>query len=187
MRCFVVEEQMSTATMINLSGTALEQDFEEIFRQHYRFVFRTAYGITGCSQDAEDVVQTVFLKLLQRDVPPDIRNAPKAYLYRAAVNLSLNIVRSRKRHPVTGDVESLEVSARTDEANQDEIQRLLIDAMMQLKQGAVEILILRYEHNYSDAQIAKTLGRSRGAIAVMLHRSRARLKKLLRATPGESL
>jgi DNA-directed RNA polymerase specialized sigma24 family protein len=42
------------------------------------------------------------------------------------------------------------------------------------------VLILRYEHNYSDAEIARLLGKSRGAVALMLYRARARLKRLLR-------
>jgi DNA-directed RNA polymerase specialized sigma24 family protein len=49
----------------------------------------------------------------------------------------------------------------------------------------VEMLILRYEHNYSDAEIGKLLGKSRGVIAVTLYRARARLKKLVRASSGE--
>jgi DNA-directed RNA polymerase specialized sigma24 family protein len=40
-------------------------------------------------------------------------------------------------------------------------------------------------HEYSDAEIAKLLGTSRGTIAVSLYRSRAHLKKLLRASLGE--
>jgi len=47
----------------------------------------------------------------------------------------------------------------------------------------VEILILHYEHDYSDAQIGKLLGTSRGVIAVTLYRARARLKKLLGEKP----
>jgi DNA-directed RNA polymerase specialized sigma24 family protein len=42
-------------------------------------------------------------------------------------------------------------------------------------------------HDYSDAEIAKLLGTSRGTIAVSLYRSRAQLKKLLRRTLGENL
>ena len=58
------------------------------------------------------------------------------------------------------------------------------DVIAQVKPRAVEILILHYEHDYSDAQIAHMLGTSRGTIAVTLYRTRARLKKLLsRAIP----
>src|SRR2546425_432149 len=42
-----------------------------------------------------------------------------------------------------------------------------------------EMLVLCYDHGYSDAQIADMLGRTRGAVAVTLHRARARLKELM--------
>jgi RNA polymerase sigma factor (sigma-70 family) len=58
----------------------------------------------------------------------------------------------------------------------------LSDALAQLNPRAVEILILRYEHDYSDAEIARILGKSRGAIALTLFRARARLKALLRTS-----
>jgi RNA polymerase sigma factor (sigma-70 family) len=61
----------------------------------------------------------------------------------------------------------------------EQLQRRLSDALAQLKPRAVEILILRYEHDYSDAEIARILGKSRGAIALTLFRARARLKVLL--------
>jgi RNA polymerase sigma-70 factor (ECF subfamily) len=172
---------MSTATIHSASGEALAQEFEEIFREHYQLVYRTAFSVTGSRQDAEDVLQTIFLRLLQREVPPDLRRSPKAYLYRAAVNLSLNAIRSRKRRSVTDDdVENLETPDReAGSSSDDDIQRSLLDAIARLKPRAVEILILRYEHNYSDAEIAKMLGKSRGTIAVTLYRARARLKKLL--------
>jgi RNA polymerase sigma factor (sigma-70 family) len=51
--------------------------------------------------------------------------------------------------------------------------------MSQLHPGAVEMLVLRYEHGYSDAEIAKLLGKSRGVVAVGLYRARAKLRKLL--------
>jgi RNA polymerase sigma-70 factor (ECF subfamily) len=170
------------------SGEGLSQEFDELFREHFQFVYCTAYTVTGSRQDAEDVVQTIFLRLIRRDVPPSLRDGPKAYLYRAAVNESLNIIRSRKRHELTDDMERLEaLSPPAADNPDDELQRSVVEAMAQLNPLAVEILILRYEHNHSDAEIAKMLGKSRGTIAVTLYRARARLKKLLRAALGDKL
>ena len=39
------------------------QDFDRLFREHYRMVYHTAYGVLGNTYDAEDVAQTVFLRL----------------------------------------------------------------------------------------------------------------------------
>ena len=177
---------MSIATVPRASE-ALAAEFEEIFREHCQLVYRTAYTITGNHQDAEDVLQSIFLKLLERESHPDLATNPRAYLYRAAVNSSLKTIRSRKRRRLTdGEVEELEAPAPVVEAGPDEkMRRSLRKAIARLKPRAVEILILRYEHDYSDAEIAKMLGKSRGVIAVTLYRARARLKKLLHVPSGE--
>jgi RNA polymerase sigma-70 factor (ECF subfamily) len=171
---------MATAAMSDLIGKHLTQEFEELFRAHYQLVYRTAYGITGRTEDAEDVLQTVFLRLLRRGSPPDLQRNPKGYLYRAAVNLSLTTIQSRQRHVLTEDMESFESPANPAPTGpHEQLQRRLSVALAQLNPRAVEILILRYEHDYSDAEIARILGKSRGAIALTLFRARARLKALL--------
>jgi DNA-directed RNA polymerase specialized sigma24 family protein len=150
---------MSSVTVASVTNSRWTEDFEQIFREHAQMIYRTAFSVTRSRQDAEDVVQTLFLRLLRLGVPKGAQENAHAYLYRAAVNLSLNAVRLRARH----------VS----------LQHRLIESMTQLSPRDVEMLILRYEHNYSDAQIAKVLGKSRGAVAVMLYRARRRLKRLV--------
>lgn len=165
---------------------ALEQGFEGLFREHYRTVYRTAYGVLGCAQDAEDVAQTVFLRLLRAAPAREMAKNPGAYLYRAAVNEALNLVRSRRRQVLTADPERYEAPpGGRDPESPDEIHRRLYEAVAELSRGAAEILILRYVHGCSDAEIAKRLGTSRGTIAVSLYRSRARLRRLMSASsPG---
>jgi RNA polymerase sigma-70 factor, ECF subfamily len=177
---------MSIAAVPSVAGEALATEFEALFREHYELVYRTAYSVTGNRSDAEDVLQTIFLRLFRR-LPADFDRNPKGYLYRAAINLSLNIVRSRKPQAPAEDLEQLPAPFETAPPGPDDaIRRALLDAIAQLNPRAVEILILRYEHEYSDAQIARMLGTSRGTIAVTLYRTRARLKKLLsQAIPEE--
>jgi RNA polymerase sigma-70 factor (ECF subfamily) len=167
-------------------GEPFAQEFEEIFEENYTLVYRTAYGVTGRAEDAEDVVQTIFLRLLQREHPRDLLKNPKGYLYRAAVNLSLTIVQRRRRRALTEESEDLAASIPARASSRaEELHRKLYEAIAQLQPKAADILILRYLHNYSDAEIAKLLATSRGVIAVTLYRSRARLRKLLNASLGE--
>jgi RNA polymerase sigma-70 factor (ECF subfamily) len=182
----VAEDQMSTATAFGINGKAVADEFEEIFREHYQLVYRTAYGVTGNRQDAEDVLQTIFLRLVQREVAPDLRTSPRKYLYRAAINAALDTVRNRKRQRLADAFEHGDFPATDAGSNSKEsIQQRLVDAMAQLSPQAVEILILRYQQGYSDAQIAAMLGKSRGVIAVSLYRSRRRLKILMQVAAGE--
>jgi RNA polymerase sigma-70 factor (ECF subfamily) len=169
---------------------ALDREFEEIFREHHHMVYRTARGVLGNPTDAEDIAQTIFLRLLGRGISSDIRRNPKGYLYRAAVNESLNVIRSRKRLILVSDQDGIEAAHAAPEAvespaaSADEIHRRLYEAVSRLSAGWAEMLILRYVHNYSDAAIAKLLGKSRGAVAVTLFRTRARLKKWMSDSLG---
>ena len=171
-----------TARTFNVENTRLTEDFEALFREHYSLIYRTAYSVTGSSQDAEDVLQDLFLWLIRKGIPSDLRDV-RAYLYRAAVNSSLSVVKSRKREVPHDDAERRELrvvaSMTSDDAGDRE---LLMSAIGQLGPRSVEMLVLRYEHGYSLGRIAKLLGTSRGVVAVGLHRARARLKKIIRAS-----
>ena len=165
-------------------GEALPQELEELFLEHCQMVHRTAYAITGHRQDAEDVLQSMFVKLLQRGLTPEVRQHPARYLHRAAVNLSLNVLRTRKRRRLVG-IDTLEIPASSEQPEDvrerdEQRHERLTEAMAGLKPRALEILLLHYKHEYSDAQIATLLGTSRGTIAVTLFRIRARLRTLLR-------
>ena len=178
---------MSTATPSHAFVGPLMRELEKVFHEHADLVFGTACEITGRREDGEDVVQTVFLRLLRRGLPPKFHDNPKAYLYRAAMNESLNIIRSRRRHP-TQAIENFEIAAQGDETTRHEvIHRTLYQAIAELHPVSAEAVILRYVHDYSDAEIAKLLGKSRVTIAVRLHRARTQLKKLLRSSFAEEL
>ena len=177
---------MSIATVPDSIPKPLRLDLEQIFREHSSMIYRAAYAITGNRQDADDVLQTVFLKLIKREYPPDLQANPKAYLHRAAVNLSLDVIRKRRRYPAPVDLEDLEVAVsdvETKEAERDDVP--LNDILSKLDPQAVDILVLRYVHDYSDSEISKMLGTSRGAIALRLFRLRARIKRLLGQVRGQ--
>ena len=154
------------------------RQFETIFKAHAQLMYRTAYGVLGTHHDAEDVVQTIFLRLIRQQFPPDLERNPEAYLYRAAVNASLSTIRNRRHEVLVESWHELEQAGPTD-SDSDERHRLLYEAIAELKPEAAQIVILRYIHNKSDSEIARMLGVSRGAVALKLFRSRMKLRKLL--------
>jgi RNA polymerase sigma-70 factor (ECF subfamily) len=179
---------MLSVPALEVTNKHLTAEFEQLFREHSRLVYRTAFGITGNAEDAEDIVQTIFARLLRRPWAQNLRDNPRAYLYRAAVNASLSSIRSRRRSMHTVDLDTVETAAPIAETGDSDLREALLSALQTMAGSdadAVEILILRYFHNHSDAEIAKLFGKSRGAIALRLYRARARLKKILRSFPGE--
>jgi RNA polymerase sigma-70 factor (ECF subfamily) len=177
---------MSIATVLEVMGKQSQEEYSRFFEEYYDLVYRTAYSITRTPEDAEDVTQTIFLRLLRREDPPDLTKNPKGYFYRAAVNVSLQTIRLRNRNVLSSDLERIEdAAASTDEQSRkdDELDKQLWQAIAELNTNAAQILILRYIHNHSLAEIAKLVGTSRSTVAVSLLRSRARLKKLIRSYP----
>src|SRR5207253_3543320 len=84
------------AAMPTESAQAPPGEIEQICRDHHGMVFRAAYRITGNASDAEDVLQTVFLRLMRRDASAEAVGNMASYLHRAAVNSALDLMRSRQ-------------------------------------------------------------------------------------------
>ena len=71
--------------------------FRVLVERHSRALFRLAFRMTGNEQDAEDVVQESFLRAYRQLGKFDERASFGTWLYRIAMNCSLDLVRSRKR------------------------------------------------------------------------------------------
>src|ERR1700674_3104080 len=93
--------QIAQANMAPIAASEAENHsppgpgLEEAFRNYKDLVFRAAYRVTGNPSDAEDVLQTVSLKLAWEERLSEVKN-PRAYLHRAAVNAALDLLRSKK-------------------------------------------------------------------------------------------
>ncbi len=155
---------------------------ETIYREDAKVVLQAAYRVTGNVDDAEDVLQTVFARLANRESPPDFSTGSRAYLRRAATNAALDIVQSRRvRNGVSLEVTGEEVGR--DPAPDPDRQHLGRESKHQLRQAlskisrrGAEIFVLRYFEGLDNAEIAAHIGTSTNTVAVTLHRARARIK-----------
>ena len=164
-------------------GNAID-DLGVLFREHYRAIFGIAYRITGSPDDAEDVLQTIFLRLTKNDPRARLTSHPQGYLYRAAVNASLDLLRHRKRsNTVSLDVIDIDQSPKhsgrspEDELADNELRELLRQAVAKLEGRASTAFALRYFEGYDNKRIAEVLGTSQLVVGVTLHRARTRLRK----------
>jgi RNA polymerase sigma-70 factor (ECF subfamily) len=92
--------------------------FRSLVERHSRYVFHVAYRLTGSASDAEDVVQTTFLRAYQQLSRFEARADFRTWLHRIAVNCSIDLIRSRRHREVGHDPDDLEYrsAAASDDA-----------------------------------------------------------------------
>jgi RNA polymerase sigma factor (sigma-70 family) len=177
------ESRPVSATVAILPVLEHNDRLSRLFAEHYRRVLMSAYRIAGNMSDAEDVAQAVFLRL-ELGHAGEMANAG-SYLYRAAINGALDLLRRRKT-AATEPLESAAAVASTEPGaspetmiSSRELGRLLRQAICELAPRAAEMFALRYVEELDNREIAKLMGTSRAVVAVTLHQSRSKLKKRL--------
>jgi RNA polymerase sigma-70 factor, ECF subfamily len=157
---------------ILMSSTPPRAGFAELYERHYETVFRVALRVTGNPADAEDVLQTVFLRILARggDVADVALSA--AYLRRAAVNAAVDVLRRRK----------VQAEAEYDDQATHAVQPPLLlnerlrRAIAALDSEDASLFLLRYVEGLSNEELAGMFQIEKNNVAVRLHRIRHRLQ-----------
>lgn len=164
--------------------------FDELFERHSPAVRRRLMSMLRDASLADDLMQEVFLRLWQRAEQWDGRGSVGGWLNRAATNLALNHIRSRRRNDQRiadwsntppRNVEPPDEQA--EHAEQFEKLRSLIEALPAAKREAMELVHGR-ELNIADA--ADALGVPPGTIKSRLHHARQDLLREMRAHEDET-
>jgi RNA polymerase sigma-70 factor (ECF subfamily) len=166
------------------------KDLEQIFRENHGLVFRAAYRITGNPNDAEDVLQTVFLRMMKREPGAEPVGNMASFLHRAAVNAALDLARSRQniRNIPLDELEPVlaEPASRSPERalQSNEIREWLRGALARLNPRIAQMFALRFFEGKDNPEIARMLSTTPGTVAVTLSRTRDRLQKEYQAYMG---
>ena len=163
---------------------------ETIFREYGDLVFRTAFRVAGNATDAEDVLQTVFLRLASPGKAERLGAEPRGYLQRAAVNGALDLGRTRRSAAGTialeGHAEGLLAREPAPDAASEarELRGRLRRALARLAPRPAEVFVLRALEGLPNREVARLLGSSPATVAVQYFRARTQLRKELLAEGG---
>lgn len=139
-------------------------------KTHSTAMFRAAYAVLKNRDDAEDVVQEAFIKLMDKN--PDFTDEEhmKAWLLRVTINISKNMLKAsyRKNESVTEDIEYTQ-------SKPDEV----LPCVMNLEENYRTVIHLYYYEGYSIKEIATILNLPSATVGTRLKRGRAKLKKML--------
>lgn len=172
-----------------------ERAYRELVRTYQSSVTNLAWRITGNADDAAEVAQETFIRVLRSLQTYDPERPFRSWLFKIASNLALDLIRRRKRRPIgledLGDedgptIEAVDPGPPPDEGMRkawaEERFAALVAAMPEHYRA---ILHLRYREEFSYEEIAATLGMPLGTVKVRLHRAHEALRKKLNPEGNE--
>ena len=155
-----------------VADTENEAAWQRLFDLYAGFVFSIARSKGLNDADADDIVQTVFERLMRRRPVFESREHEKAWLIRTAVNLCLTDLRTESRH---GELPLNEDIAQSYGEESYEV----LDAVQTLPTPDRYAVYLYYYEGYGVREIGKLLKEPEGTISSRLSRARKKLKALL--------
>ncbi len=161
------------------AGGGIAGDLDRVYREHGHVVLRRARRILGDEGEAQEVLQEVFLSLLDRPDQFQGRSAVTTFLYAMTTNACLNRIRDGKRRTrILAEVfvPSSAAPARTPEAGID--AALLLE---RLPERLARVAIYHFVDGMTHDEIAEVLGVSRRQVGNLVVRVQEEARRLARA------
>jgi RNA polymerase sigma-70 factor (ECF subfamily) len=155
-----------------MTSPATPPGLAELYENHYEAVFRAALRVTGNQADAEDVLQTVFVRVLTRDGSVEGLKLPAAYFRRAAVNAAVDVLRRRELHAESPVHDHAVNTMQPPVLLKEQLRR----AIAALDGDDASLFLLRYVEGLSIEELAATFELEKNNVRVRLHRIRQRLQ-----------
>lgn len=171
----------------SMEGARSEVDLAALVETYSSLLFRVAHSVLRSRSEAEDVVQDVFVRVMEHRLTLLVVRDMRVWLVRITWNLALD--RRRRVRPEQMDesfAESLVArSVPADEA-MDEAQRMkaVMQELEKLPKGERHVLLLSAVEELGTVEIAKVLGRSESGVRALLFRARTRLRERLESREG---
>lgn len=156
---------------------AAERAFRDFAAARLPALLRFGHVLTGNPAAAEDLVQSALVRTVASWSRVRRRDDPEGYVRRTMVNLQTNVWRARPwREGLTADLPEL-ANARSMESEYDDRDRMW-RALATLPPRQRAVLVLRYYSELSEAEIAETLGCSKGTVKSQAAKALAKLRLL---------
>jgi len=169
-----------------------EAAMEMLVRQHETAVFRLAMSIVGDQAEANEITQETFIAALRSLPSYEEKKSFKAWLYTIALNHSRSHLRKRKvierlRTTLNAilQIETQKQASPEESVIKNEKEAEVWKSLNQLDEPFLIVVVLRYFHELSIAEISEILSINEGTIHSRLHTARERLRNALVHLHGE--
>ena len=163
--------------------------FEDLMNRYKRSIFTIAYRMMGNYHEAEDITQEVFVTVYNKLYQYDSSKKFGPWIHRIAVNTCISTLRKRNKVvSISFDetyvpVNELELNDLYEDPHliveQQELKAEIEEALLELPESYRMVLVLRYQLDLKNQEIAEILGVSRENVDVKIHRARKALRKTI--------
>ncbi len=157
-----------------------EHQFETIFKEHFEFLSNIAFAMIKDKDDAYDIVQQVFVKLWDKRYKVDIDDNIKAYLHRATINTTLNLIEKNKRSVNVSENKLETIPGQYVEKNTDflsgEVENAIKKAISELPKKCGIVFSLSRYSDMTNKEIADHMNISVKAIEKHISRALRELR-----------
>jgi RNA polymerase sigma-70 factor (ECF subfamily) len=175
--------------LVDRARTGDAPAFGQLVRRHHARIHRLAAHMLRSRTEAEDVAQETFIRAYRALARFDGRSEPYTWLYRIAVNLSLNALRSRKARRIAPDGDdprldaiAVETHAPGDppgDAARRQLYETLARGIDELSDTLRTTLVLVCVDGRSHEEASAILGAPEGTIAWRVHEARRKLREYM--------
>ena len=133
-----------------------KRNIEQLFRQNYSEMNHLARVLLGDDEEAEDVVQDIFLRVARNDIPPKSDN----YLLVAVRNACLNRIRQKQLHEKVRNLLPIDADAdfQPIDKERERLEDIAAFVNEQMEEPHRSIIHLRFDEDLTIADIARRLG-----------------------------
>lgn len=185
-------DAVQTSRLISQCLAGDEHAIEMLVRQNETAIFRLAVSIVGDTAEANEITQETFISALRALASYREEKSFKAWLYRIALNHSRSHLRKRKSLARLGSILKSVLHVETqkqvlpeDAIVQNESEASLWKTLNQLDERFRTVVVLRYFHELSIAEISEILSVNEGTIHSRLHSAREKLREALEGNASE--
>lgn len=161
-----------------------EKAFRKLTDDHGQMIFNTCYSFLKNQDDADDIAQDVFVEAFQSIHRFRSEANIRTWLYRIAINKSLNFMKRQKRHSFTDDFtnikdDSLQESDASKNTEDEERLKIIYDAVQSLSKNQRIAFTLHKIDDKSYKEISEIMNVSVSSVESLMHRAKTNLQKKL--------
>ena len=156
--------------------------FDRLVERHQKVIFNVAFRMVNDYEDARDISQTVFLKAYEKLASYDSSYSFHSWVYRIAINESLNFCRKSHRAESTDPLDSesfTDPSTPEDAARRSELGRSLRQALMSIRPEYRAVIVLKHYMGWSYRDIGESLSIDEKTVKSRLYTARQQLKEIM--------